>query len=167
MNPCKCGLAGEPGHHCRRGPRCASDYQARISGPLLDRFDIRIELGAVRASDLALPPPAEGSAEVAARVAAARLRQRQRFSRLGQARIRCNAQADGRLLEDIATPCGQGLDLLREAADVLKLSARGYHRILRVARTLADLDSSESIEKAHVAEAISYRQNPAGIVAAA
>ena len=130
MNPCKCGMAGEPGHTCRKGPRCASDYQARISGPLLDRMDIQIELPAVKISDLTLPPPKETSADVAVRVAAARLRQRQRFEKLGMAHLRINAQADGALLEEIAQPDQAGLKLMRDAADAMGLSARGYHRVL-------------------------------------
>ena len=158
MNPCRCGMAGEPGHTCRKGTRCATDYQARISGPLLDRMDIQIELAAVKASDLTLPAASEGSAEVAARVSAARLRQRQRFEALGRPELRTNAEADGSLLEDIARPDAAGLTLLRDAADAMNLSARGYHRVLRVARTLADLDGRETISRLHVAEALSYRQ---------
>ena len=158
MNPCKCGMAGEPGHVCRKGPRCAADYQARISGPLLDRMDIQIELPAVKASDLTLPPPKESSADVTQRIAAARDIQRQRFQRLGQSALRTNAQADGSLLEQIAVPDAQGMKLLRDAADAMHLSARGYHRVLRVARTLADLDTKESVSRLHVAEALSYRQ---------
>ena len=158
MNPCKCGMAGEPGHVCRKGPRCAADYQARISGPLIDRMDLQIELRAVKASDLTLPPPKESSAEVAARVAAARLIQAQRFARLGKPELRTNAEADGALLEEIAAPDAPGLKLLREAADAMNLSARGYHRVLRVARTLADLDGRGQVSRIHVAEALSYRQ---------
>ncbi len=167
MNPCKCGMAGEPGHVCRRGPRCSTDYQARISGPLLDRIDIQIELGAVRASDLTLPPPSEGSAEVAARVAAARSIQRERFASLGLSGVRTNAQLDGALLEELARPDEQGLVLLGNAAEALNLSARGYHRILRLARTLADLDGRETVSRINVAEAISYRQRLASFLAAA
>ena len=158
MNPCKCGMAGQPGHICKKGPRCASDYQARISGPLLDRMDIQIELPAVRASDLTLPPPKESSLDAALRVAAARDIQRRRFEALGKPKLRTNAEADGTLLEEIATPDAAGLKLLREAADAMNLSARGYHRVLRVARTLADLDQRAQISRIHVAEALSYRQ---------
>ena len=158
MNPCKCGMAGEPGHICRKGPRCAADYQARISGPLLDRMDIQIELAAVKASDLTLPPPKETSQDVATRVRAARQLQAERFQRLGKPELRTNAEADGTLLEDIARPDLQGLSLLREAADAMNLSARGYHRVLRVSRTLADLDRREQVSRIHVAEALSYRQ---------
>jgi magnesium chelatase family protein len=158
MNPCKCGLAGEPGHQCRKGPRCAADYQARLSGPLLDRIDMQIELRAIKASDLSLPPPSETSSDVAARVLAARHIQAERFSRLGKPELRTNAQADGELLETIAAPDATGLKLMREAADAMNLSARGYHRVLRVARTLADLDRREDVSRIHVAEALSYRQ---------
>jgi magnesium chelatase family protein len=161
MNPCKCGMAGEPGHTCRKGPRCASDYQGRISGPLLDRMDIQIELNAVKASDLTLPAPKESSADVAKRVAAARERQKARFIALGFPGLRTNAEADGQLLEEIARPDDPGLKLLREAADAMNLSARGYHRVLRVARTLADLDGRDRVARINIAEALSYRQKPA------
>jgi magnesium chelatase family protein len=167
MNPCKCGMAGEPGHQCRKGPRCAGDYQARISGPLLDRMDIQIELRAIKASDLSLPPPKETSSEVAARVFAARRIQAQRFARLGKPELRTNAQADGELLETIAAPDAAGLKLMREAADAMSLSARGYHRVLRVARTLADLDRREEVSRIHIAEALSYRQKLAAFQTAA
>lgn len=167
MNPCKCGLAGEPGHLCRKGPRCAADYQARLSGPLLDRMDMQIELRAIKASDLSLPPPKESSAEVAARVAAARQIQAQRFVKLGKPELRTNAEADGELLETIATPDAPGLKLMREAADAMNLSARGYHRVLRVARTLADLDGREEVARIHIAEALSYRQKLAAFQTAA
>ncbi|MFN0191548.1 MAG: YifB family Mg chelatase-like AAA ATPase [Aestuariivirga sp.] len=167
MNPCKCGMAGTPGHVCRQGPRCAADYQGRISGPLLDRLDIQIELAAVRASDLTLPAPKEVSADVALRVAAARQRQRERFKQLGHADLRTNAEADGTLLEEIAALDPQGLKLMRDAADAMNLSARGYHRVLRVARTIADLDGADKIARIHVAEGLSYRQKPASLKAAA
>jgi magnesium chelatase family protein len=167
MNPCKCGMAGEPGHVCAKGTRCASDYQARLSGPLLDRLDIQIELGAVRAADLARPVPSEGSADVALRVAKARERQRRRFAQLGLAHLSANAQADGTLLDEIATPDEPGLRILHEASDAMMLSARGYHRVLRVARTLADLDGEERVGRLHIVEALSYRQKLAAFRQAA
>lgn len=157
MNPCRCGMAGEPGYTCRRGPRCAADYQARISGPLLDRIDMQIEVPAVSAADLVLPPPAEGSAEVTARVAAARAAQRERFAAAGFADIRTNSQCGAKLLEQIAMPGAAGLSLLQDAANAMRLSARGYHRVLRIARTLADLDAAEQVARPHIAEALSYR----------
>jgi magnesium chelatase family protein len=152
---------------CRRGPRCAAEYQARLSGPLIDRIDLQIELAAVKVSDLALPAPREGSADVAARVAAARARQHRRFSALGLSHLRTNSQADGQLLEEIARPEEPGLALLQEAADTMRLTARGYHRVLRVARTLADLDGTEQVRRIHLAEALSYRQRLAAFRAAA
>ncbi len=156
MNPCKCG-GGSPGHACKRGPKCAADYQGRISGPLLDRIDLQIEVPAVSASDLALPAPAEGSAQVRARVTAARERQRDRLHNLGIKNIRTNAEVSGRLLEDIAKLDAEGVALLQQASATLQLSARGFHRTLKVARTLADLDAVEQVGRIHIAEALSYR----------
>jgi magnesium chelatase family protein len=155
MNPCRCG--GGPGQTCKRGARCAADYQARISGPLLDRIDLQIEVPAVSAADLVLPPAVEGSAEVRARVMAARSRQRARLAARGVKGVRSNAETAGHLLEDIARPDAEGTALLRQAAEQMGLSARGFHRTLRVARTLADLDDTETVGRIHVAEALSYR----------
>ncbi|CAN7162600.1 YifB family Mg chelatase-like AAA ATPase [Rhizobium sp. LjRoot30] len=157
MNPCRCGMAGEPGHTCARGPRCMSDYQARISGPLMDRIDIRIDVPAVAATDLLRPMAAERSSTVAARVARAREMQRERFLAAGVAAISTNARCSTALIEVLAEPDAAGLQLLRDAAEKLKFSARGYHRVLKVARTLADLDGKEVIGRIHLAEAISYR----------
>jgi magnesium chelatase family protein len=159
MNPCRCGRANDPGFACKRGPnvRCAADYQARLSGPLLDRIDLHIEVPAVTAADLILPPPSEGSREVAARVARARDLQAARYEALGLPGIRTNAQANGAALEEVARVEGGGLTLLRDATDAMRLSARGYHRVLRVARTLADLDGADKVGRVHLAEALSYR----------
>src|SRR6201996_3897280 len=159
MNPCRCGHAFEPGYSCKRGQidRCTSDYQMRISGPLMDRIDLRIEVPAVTAADLILPPPTEGSAEVAARVAAARDVQLARYTAAGLSDIRTNAEAPASLLEIIAQPDAAGTKLLRDASETMRLSARGYHRVLRVARTLADLDGADTIGRLHLAEALSYR----------
>ena len=159
MNPCRCGRASDPGFTCRRGPntRCAAEYQTRLSGPLLDRIDLNIEVPAVTASDLILPPPAEGSREVAARVARARMIQAERYLALGLPGIGTNAVAPAAVLEDVARPDKAGLALLRDAADAMRLSARGYHRVLRVARTLADLDGADKVGRVHLAEALSYR----------
>jgi magnesium chelatase family protein len=129
----------------------------RISGPLMDRIDLRIEVPAVTAADLILPPPSEGSAEVAARVAAARNLQLARYAEAGMPHVCTNAEAPASLLETIAQPDAQGQKLLRDAAETMKLTARGYHRVLRVARTLADLDGAEKIGRLHLAEALSYR----------
>jgi magnesium chelatase family protein len=154
MNPCRCGHLGDAGLACARAPRCASDYQAKVSGPLLDRIDLHVEVNAVTAADLVLPPPTEGSAEVAARVAAARAVQQARY--VGA--VRTNAEADGALLDEVATPDAPGRTLLAQAAESMRLSARGYTRVLRVARTIADLAGAEQVTRIHVAEALSYRR---------
>ena len=167
MNPCRCGRAGEPGFTCRRGVRCAGDYQARLSGPLLDRIDIRLEVPAVSASDLISASGGEASAPVAERVAAARDRQRARFAKLGVPHLRTNAEADGDILEQIASPDTAGTDLLHQAADAMRLSARGFHRVLRVARTLADLAGRDQVSRVDIAEALSYRQTMGDVAAAA
>jgi magnesium chelatase family protein len=155
MNPCRCGYLGDPSRGCGRAPKCAMEYQARISGPLFDRIDLHIDVAAVSASDLSLPPPAEGSAEMGLRVAAARTLQRER---LAPYKLRTNAEAEGETLDAIATPDAAGRKLLAEAAERMRLSARGYTRVLKVARTIADLAGAEGIGKAHIAEALSYRR---------
>jgi magnesium chelatase family protein len=123
----------------------------------LDRIDLNIEVPAVTAADLILPPPAEGSKEVALRVARARTIQADRYAALRLPGVTTNAAAPASLMEEVAKPDATGLALLRDAADAMRLSARGYHRVLRVARTLADLDGAEKVGRVHLAEALSYR----------
>lgn len=156
MNPCRCGHIADAALACSRAPRCAADYQAKLSGPLLDRIDLHVDVAAVSAADLTLPPPAEGSAEVAARVARARAVQTARYEHVP---ARTNAEADGDLLEAVATPDAEGQRLLTDAAAAMRLSARGYTRVLRVARTIADLAGAQGIGRLHIAEALSYRRN--------
>jgi magnesium chelatase family protein len=181
MNPCRCGHLMEATRGCGRAPRCGLDYQGKISGPLLDRIDLGIDVPPVSAADLALPPPAEASADVAARVAAARAVQRERLAELDRkgkllavepdrtagllaervrvwSKPRCNADTDGALLAAIARPDAEGQALLTRAAERLRLSARAWHRTLRVARTLADLDGADAVRRLHIAEALSYRR---------
>ncbi len=155
MNPCRCG--GGVGQTCRRGERCAADYQARISGPLLDRIDLQIEVGAVSAADLVLPAPAEGSGDIRKRVMAARELQVRRFNKPDLPSALTNAQMAGQLLEGFAMPDEEGKHVLQTAAVSLGLSARGFHRTLRVARTIADLAGEAGVRRDHVAEALSYR----------
>src|SRR5215218_3936481 len=159
MNPCRCGHATEPGYVCRRQPneRCIAQYQARLSGPLLDRIDLAIDVPAVTAADLILPAPAEGSAQVAARVAQARERQAKRYADLNLEGITTNAACPAPILEEVASPDSDGMSLIRDAAEAMRLSARGFHRVLKVARTLADLDQDDRVRRIHLAEAISYR----------
>jgi magnesium chelatase family protein len=159
MNPCRCGYLDDPGQACGRAPKCAIEYQSKISGPLFDRIDLHVDVPAVSAADLSLPPAAESSAVVAMRVAAARRVQAERVVHVPEEqRPHCNAELDGELLEELAAPEPAGRQLLTAAAERLKLSARGYHRVLRVARTLADLDHAATVARLHVAEALSYRR---------
>lgn len=154
-NPCRCGHLADPARACPRAPLCGADYLGRISGPLMDRFDLRLDLPAVGIEDLELPPAGETSAQIAARVTAARRIQARRFA--DHPRIRLNAEATGALLDQIASPDAEGRALLARAAEKLGLTARGYHRILRCARTIADLDGAPDLRAPHLAEAISYR----------
>jgi magnesium chelatase family protein len=159
MNPCKCGLAGTPGHTCRRGAACAADYQGRVSGPFLDRIDLKIDVPAVSAADMIGPASAESSEAVAERVAAARERQRQRYADAGHPEVQTNAAAGSNLIETVVNPDKESQALMLQAAERFSLSARAYHRVLKVARTLADLAGAEKVARPHIAEALSYRIN--------
>jgi magnesium chelatase family protein len=154
-NPCKCGYLSDPARACARVPQCGEDYMGRISGPLMDRFDLRVDVPPVAFTDLDLPGSGDSSADVAARVAAARATQAARFK--DHAGMRVNADAEGDMLEQIATPDAEARALLTKVAERFHLSARGYHRVIRVARTIADLDGAQSVRKPHIAEAVSFR----------
>ena len=160
MNPCRCGYLDDPQAACGKAPKCAVDYQNRISGPLFDRIDLHVDVPALDPLDLSMPPPKEDSATVAARVKQARDIQTARYRDVaeGERVIACNAEADGEILEKVAAPDADGRALLTQAAEKMRLSARGYHRILRVARTIADLDGSAGVKRTHIAEALSYRR---------
>jgi magnesium chelatase family protein len=162
MNPCKCGLAGTPGHTCKRGDACRTDYQSRVSGPFLDRIDLRIDVPAVSAADMIGPATGEASSSVAARVRAARDVQRERYFAAGHPEIFTNAAAPATLIETVVDPDRESQSLMLQAAERFALSARAYHRVLKVARTLADLAGSAKVTRPHIAEALSYRLNFAG-----
>ncbi|MBI1385927.1 MAG: YifB family Mg chelatase-like AAA ATPase [Rhizobiales bacterium] len=166
MNPCRCG-SWQPGRPCRTGAACRERYMARLSGPLLDRIDLQIEVPAVSVGDLSLPASGETSASVRARVIGARGIQRERYRALGVVGVLTNAAAGNAALERVAAPDEAGRRLLLQAAERLGLSARGYHRTLRVARTLADLDGADGVRAVHVAEALSYRGETLGAAVAA
>ncbi len=157
MNPCRCGKAFEPGYACAKGGHCAERYQARISGPLLDRIDIHIEVPAVTALDLLDERSGERSETIAERVRRARQIQSDRFHKLRGDASQLNATCSASILTEIAAPTEEGKHLLKEAALKLNLSARGFHKAMRVARTLADLEGCLSVERVHLAEALSYR----------
>jgi magnesium chelatase family protein len=167
MNPCRCGHGKASGRACGRGPNCEASYQARVSGPLIDRMDIAIDLAPVTPADLAAPANGEPSGLVAARISAARAAQ------IDRSREECgapfvNAALPDAALERVAAPDAEGASLLTRAAETLGFSARGYHRILRVARTLADLEGADAVRRRHIAEAVSYRRRdgaPAGEIA--
>ncbi|WP_243611468.1 YifB family Mg chelatase-like AAA ATPase [Shimia aestuarii] len=154
-NPCRCGEMFDPNKACSRAPVCGEDYLGRISGPLMDRFDLRLEVPPVSFQDLDLPASGETSATIAARVAAARETQAARYEDIPG--TRANADIHGALLEEITAPDSDGRAFLNSVAEKMGLSARGYHRILRVARTIADLDDADQIKRPHIAEAVSFR----------
>ncbi|HUO21347.1 MAG TPA: YifB family Mg chelatase-like AAA ATPase [Caulobacteraceae bacterium] len=160
MNPCKCGHGGLGRGACGKAPRCQRDYQGKISGPLFDRIDLQIEVPAVTAADLALPPPAEGTAEAAARVERARALQAERAEGAGEGEVSLNSRLEGEALERAAAADGAARALLTRAAEAGGLSARGWTRTLRLARTIADLDGSPAVRRIHVAEALIYRRTP-------
>ena len=159
MNPCRCGYLGDPDQECKRVPHCAVEYQSKISGPLFDRIDIHVDVPAVHPMDLSVPPPAETSADIARRVGAARQIQRDRFAAIeADPPIRTNSEAEGAVLESVAAPDEEGTRLLFQAAGHFKLTARGYHRVLKVARTLADLEGEAQVRRIHIAEPLSFRR---------
>lgn len=155
MNPCKCGYLGVPGHACTRAPRCAEEYQAKISGPLLDRIDLQIEVPLVPPWELSRQRGGESSATVRERVIKAQAfgaARRQEFNLL------VNAHADGSALEKIAPMTDEARSFLVNAAQKLMLSGRGYHRMIRIARTIADMEQTDVIQTTHMAEALSFRR---------
>ena len=163
MNPCPCGYYGDPTHNCVCTPGQIQRYMNKISGPLLDRIDIHCEVQAVPFAELSQMQPGEPSEKIRERVIRARNLQTQRFSSLPlgeggvKGRIHCNAQMTERMLHEFAEPDATSMDMLRMAMERLKLSARAYSRILKVARTIADLEGSEKVQSQHIAEAIGYR----------
>lgn len=154
-NPCRCGYLPDAARACARAPGCGADYLGRISGPLMDRFDLRVEVPPVAFTDLGQAPSGEASSEIAARIAGARAVQAERFA--GATGLRLNADLEGKALEEAAALDDNGHALLTRSAEKFGVSARGYHRILRVARTIADLDGAERVGRDHLAEAISFR----------
>jgi len=155
MNPCKCGYFGKPGHECSRAPKCAEEYQSKISGPMMDRIDIHVDVPAVLPLQLTKLPDGESSAVVAKRIAKAMEMQTERFKNTPILR---NAEADGTLLEEIVPLDDAGKQIMIKAVEKFNLSARGYHRILRVARTIADLADSETVKSYHISEALGFRR---------
>jgi magnesium chelatase family protein len=154
-NPCRCGYLPLPEKACARVPLCGQEYLGRISGPLLDRFDLRLDVPPVALADLETAPSGEASSEVAARVRQARMVQTNRYANIPDTCT--NADANGDLIDKEFLISDAARALISQNAERLNISARSYHRILRVGRTIADLDGSDTLERHHIAEALSYR----------
>jgi magnesium chelatase family protein len=157
MNPCKCGYLDDMDRNCNRSPRCAIDYQSKISGPILDRIDIHVEVAALKVSEIESSTEYEDDEIITSRINRVRKIQLDRYEGYG---IKTNAELEGQLLIDYASPSNEARDLLNKAVDKFKLSMRGYNRILRVSRTIADMEGQTIIGKNHIGEALSYRQLP-------
>ena len=155
MNPCPCGYYGDPTHHCVCTPGQIQRYMNRISGPLLDRMDLHIEVPVVPFNQLSQMQQGEPSEMIRARVIAARKRQEERFKEFKG--VYCNAQMSERMIHQFCEPDEASLNMLRMAMERLHLSARAYNRILKVARTIADIEGTERVQSHHIAEAIGYR----------
>ena len=157
MNPCRCGYLGCQGQECSRAPKCAEEYQSRISGPLMDRFDIHIQVPPVSPWEISEVKKGDSSAVIRGRVVAARKIQEERFKSMGFPHFHTNSQLQGDLLEDVTKLDSETQKMLISFADKMKMSARAYHRTLKLARTIADLQNEQKVSKVHIAEALSYR----------
>jgi len=161
MNPCRCGYISDAGRACNKAPKCAVEYQSKLSGPLLDRFDMMIDVPDVPTLDMLATKQGESTADVGARVASARKRQKDRFAQMNLSH-RTNAELQGEKLQQLVQLDTSANALLEKATEKMRLSMRGYTRVLRVARTIADLAGSDAVDTTHIAEAISYRQHVLG-----